>query len=153
MVFRHTVIEMVLASDLKRHFGVLDAFKARVSQGTPWDMERDSDRLLLLQMALKAADIGHAVKPLAIHKEWARRANEEFYNQGDAERALSLQVSPFMDRMNNNVPRSQMSFFQFLVLPLFELWVKAFPKSSPLLFHMTACPTSSTGSTRCRPAY
>eukprot|EP00899_Mesostigma_viride_P002150 jgi/Mesvir1/11936/Mv00270-RA.1 len=108
--FRRIVIETVLASDLKRHFGVLDAFKARVSQGTPWDAERDGDRLLLLQMALKAADMGHAAKPLAIHKEWARRANEEFYNQGDAERALSLQVSPFMDRMNNQVPRSQVSF-------------------------------------------
>eukprot|EP00899_Mesostigma_viride_P017711 jgi/Mesvir1/25941/Mv20935-RA.1 len=104
---RRVVIQMVLASDIKRHFGILDAFKARVSQETPWDLEKDSDRLLLLQLALKVADIGHAAKPLAIHQEWSRRVNEEFYLQGDAERAAGLLVSPFMDRYHNNVPKSQ----------------------------------------------
>eukprot|EP00899_Mesostigma_viride_P019891 jgi/Mesvir1/27903/Mv03418-RA.2 len=53
MEVRRVVIEVVLATDMKRHFGVLDAFKARVSQELPWDPDRDSDRILLLQLALK----------------------------------------------------------------------------------------------------
>eukprot|EP00899_Mesostigma_viride_P013622 jgi/Mesvir1/22260/Mv18211-RA.3 len=124
MEVRRIVIEMVLASDLKRHFVTLDAFKARVSQELPWDPERDSDRLLLLQLAAKVADIGHTAKPLKAHQEWTRRACEEFYRQGDMERELSLRISPFMDRNINNVPRSQVGFFQFLAMPLMDVWVK-----------------------------
>eukprot|EP00899_Mesostigma_viride_P018970 jgi/Mesvir1/27074/Mv20766-RA.1 len=137
MELRRVVINVVLASDLKRHFGVLDALKARVAQEAPWDVERDSDRIMLLQMLLKVADIGHSAKPLALHKEWSHRVIEEFYRQGDEERALSLKVSPFMDRHNNNIPRSQVCFFQFLAVPLFKAWVKCFPASGHLLQNMT----------------
>eukprot|EP00899_Mesostigma_viride_P024389 jgi/Mesvir1/5134/Mv25092-RA.1 len=133
MELRHIVIEMVLMSDMKRHFGVLDAFKARVSQDQAWDMTKSSDRLLLLQLSLKICDLGHCAKPLPIHLEWSRRVNEEFYLQGDAERAAQLHVSPFMDRFNNSVPRSQLGFFQFLAVPLYDAWVKSFPKSSYLI--------------------
>eukprot|EP00899_Mesostigma_viride_P001380 jgi/Mesvir1/11242/Mv01052-RA.5 len=105
---RHTVIDMVLATDLKRHFVILDQFKARISQNAPWDAAKESDRMLLLQLSLKVADIGHSSKPLAAHVEWSHRVTEEFYKQGDLERAAKLVVSPFMDRLNNNVPRSQL---------------------------------------------
>eukprot|EP00899_Mesostigma_viride_P018299 jgi/Mesvir1/26470/Mv16142-RA.1 len=108
MEVRRIVIEIVLATDLKHHFVTLDTFKARVSQELPWDPERDSDRILLLQLAVKVADIGHTAKPLKTHQEWTRRACEEFYRQGDMERELSLRISPFMDRKINNVPRSQL---------------------------------------------
>eukprot|EP00899_Mesostigma_viride_P014695 jgi/Mesvir1/23226/Mv21742-RA.1 len=135
---RRIVIDLVLASDLKRHFGILDQFKARVSQSTPWDIAKESDRTLLMQLALKVSDIGHAAKPLAVHQEWSRRVTEEFYKQGDAEREAKLDVSPFMDRFNNSMPRSQVGFFQFLAMPLFEAWVKAFPRSAHLLSNTTA---------------
>eukprot|EP00899_Mesostigma_viride_P004418 jgi/Mesvir1/13978/Mv25581-RA.8 len=129
MEVRRIVIEMVLASDLKRHFVALDVFKARMSQELPWDPERDSDRILLLQLALKVADIGHTAKPLKVHQEWTQRACEEFYRQGDMERELSLRMSPFMDRHNNNVPRSQVRFFQFVAKPLVDAWVKVSGRS------------------------
>eukprot|EP00899_Mesostigma_viride_P028251 jgi/Mesvir1/8610/Mv04942-RA.1 len=135
---RHIVIDMVLASDLKRHFVFLDQLKARISQNTPWDASKDSDRMLLLQLSLKVADIGHSAKPLPIHREWSQRVTEEFYRQGDRERAAQLAVSPFMDRFSNNVPKSQLGFFQFFAMPLFEALVKAFPKMNPLLSNMTS---------------
>eukprot|EP00899_Mesostigma_viride_P002519 jgi/Mesvir1/12268/Mv00479-RA.3 len=57
---RHVMIEMVLATDLQRHFHVLDAFKTRLLtlQDKPWDRDSESDRLLLLRMAIKVADLG-----------------------------------------------------------------------------------------------
>eukprot|EP00899_Mesostigma_viride_P028312 jgi/Mesvir1/8666/Mv02607-RA.2 len=136
--FRRTVIAMVLATDLKQHFVAMDQFKARISQNIPWDAHKDSDRALLLQISLKIADIGHSAKPLATHLEWSSRVTEEFYKQGDLEMAANLAVSPFMDRHTNNVPKSQLGFFQFLAMPLFEAWVKAFPKSIMLLSYMSA---------------
>eukprot|EP00899_Mesostigma_viride_P014750 jgi/Mesvir1/23276/Mv20980-RA.3 len=112
---RHIVIDMVLASDLKRHFVFLDQLKARICQNTPWDASKDSDRMLLLQLSLKVADIGHSAKPLAIHREWSQRVTEEFYRQGDRERAAQLAVSPFMDRFSNNLPKSQVRLQQLPV--------------------------------------
>eukprot|EP00899_Mesostigma_viride_P022493 jgi/Mesvir1/3428/Mv11926-RA.2 len=104
---RRLVIDVVLATDLKHHFGILDQFKTRASQDVPWDPTKESDRTLLLQVALKVADIGHAAKPLPHHQLWSQQVIEEFYNQGDAERKAGLKISPFMDRIDNNVPKSQ----------------------------------------------
>eukprot|EP00899_Mesostigma_viride_P004951 jgi/Mesvir1/14457/Mv11504-RA.1 len=138
MELRRVVIDMVLATEMKKHFAVVDQFKTRLLQGAQWDVNKDSDRTLLLQLVLKVADIGHSAKPLAVHVEWSRRVNEEFYKQGDAERLARLEVSPFMDRFKNNVPKSQLGFFHFLVVPLFESWVKAFPRSAHLLASIEA---------------
>eukprot|EP00899_Mesostigma_viride_P021163 jgi/Mesvir1/29048/Mv18357-RA.1 len=135
---RHSIIEMVLATDLKRHFALLDAFKSRLLnlQDKPWDKDSETDRLLLLRMAIKIADLGHACKPLAMHKVWTGLIVEEFYVQGDLERSAQMPISPFMDRNNNNVPKAQHGFIHFLVFPLVEAWVKAFPKSAPLLANL-----------------
>eukprot|EP00899_Mesostigma_viride_P016284 jgi/Mesvir1/24657/Mv21958-RA.2 len=135
---RRIIIEMVLATDLKRHFMLLDTFRTRLMslQDKPWDRDNESDRLLLLRMAIKVADLGHTCKPLPLHQQWTALIVEEFYLQGDAERAQHLDVSPFMDRKANCVPKAQHGFFHFVVLPLVEAWVKAFPKSAPLLANL-----------------
>eukprot|EP00899_Mesostigma_viride_P009844 jgi/Mesvir1/18861/Mv10515-RA.1 len=105
---RRIVIEIVLASDLKRHFELVEAFKARTKdKGSPLSKSNEVDRLLLMKVALKVADIGHSAKKLDIHKKWTDAITEEFYLQGDRERAAGLQVSPFMDRENNNLAKSQ----------------------------------------------
>eukprot|EP00899_Mesostigma_viride_P002491 jgi/Mesvir1/12242/Mv00460-RA.2 len=105
---RRTVIQIVLASDLKRHFELVEAFKARTKdKGSPLSKSNEGDRLLLMQVALKVADIGHSAKKLDIHKKWTDAITEEFYLQGDRERAAGFKVSPFMDRENNNLAKSQ----------------------------------------------
>eukprot|EP00899_Mesostigma_viride_P009846 jgi/Mesvir1/18863/Mv10515-RA.3 len=136
---RRIVIEIVLASDLKRHFELVEAFKARTKdKGSPLSKSNEVDRLLLMKVALKVADIGHSAKKLDIHKKWTDAITEEFYLQGDRERAAGLQVSPFMDRENNNLAKSQLGFFHFIALPLFQAWVANFPDSQPILEEMTA---------------
>ena len=44
---------------------------------------------------------------------------EEFFAQGDAERAAGMAVSPMMDRHNTSYPLSQINFIEFVVAPLF----------------------------------
>eukprot|EP00899_Mesostigma_viride_P006832 jgi/Mesvir1/1614/Mv05056-RA.1 len=136
---RRMVIEIVLASDLKRHFELVEAFKARTKdKESPLSKSNEGHRLLLMQVALKVADIGHSAKKLDIHKKWTDAITEEFYLQGDKEREAGLQVSPFMDRENNNLAKSQLGFFSFIALPLFQAWVAIFPDSQPILEEMTA---------------
>lgn len=68
---------------------------AGIAAVTPLD---ETERLLSLQMALKCADIGHIVESLETHKKWVSALEEEFFLQGDAERAAGLPISPLFDR-------------------------------------------------------
>ena len=93
---------MVLGTEMKRHFEILTSFKSRVAaegfaSPTAERLGRKDVRLLLL-VALHAADMADPAKPVAISIEWAARAMDEFFAQGDLEAQLGLPVSAFMDR-------------------------------------------------------
>ena len=50
------------------------------------------------QIALKAADIGHVALPEHLHRLWVGRLQEEFFAQGDRERAAGMPISAMMNR-------------------------------------------------------
>ncbi|KAG2497676.1 hypothetical protein HYH03_004414 [Edaphochlamys debaryana] len=94
------------------------------SAPTPLD---DADRLLSLQLALKVADIGHLGSELGVHKRWLAALEEEFFLQGDREKALGLPISPLFDRTKAGVSKSQVGFMDFVALPLVRALADAFP--------------------------
>ncbi|KAF8764474.1 cGMP-inhibited 3' like protein [Argiope bruennichi] len=118
--FRFLVIECILATDLKRHFEIVAEFNAKANDddapGIDWMSE--ADRLLVMEMCIKLADINGPCKRHDIHVQWTRRIAEEFYEQGDEEADLGLQVSPYMDRKNPQLAKLQESFITHLVAPL-----------------------------------
>jgi hypothetical protein len=68
---RSLIIELILATDLSRHFEILSGLKAKIAftQATPKELEEQdksvwfaNDSLLLLKIMLKIADIGHFYK-------------------------------------------------------------------------------------------
>lgn len=74
-------------------------------------------------MLMKAADVSNPTKSEEIYDQWIERITTEFFAQGDRERALGLQISPFCNRNAENagnVASSQKGFIQFIVAPLFE---------------------------------
>lgn len=58
-------------------------------------------------MALKLSDLGHLAAPLPVHLRWVAGLEEEFFRQGDREKADSLPVSPLFDRAKPGVTKSQ----------------------------------------------
>ena len=46
---------------------------------------------------------------------------EEFYRQGDREQSEGLPVSPLFDRNKPGVTKSQVGFFDVVILPLFQV--------------------------------
>jgi len=94
-----------------------------------------SERLLVLQMAMKVADIGHCFTPLGQHLQWLQRLEDEMFLQGDLESRMELPISCFMDRRKPGVfhPVNQEGFFLAVVEPTVKLWSGAFPSSQPLL--------------------
>lgn len=93
------------------------------SPGVDWYSE--GDRLLVLQMSIKLADINGPCKRRPLHLQWTQRIAEEFYEQGDEEARLGLVISPYMDRRCPQLARLQESFINHLVAPLCSAYGEA----------------------------
>ena len=76
--FRNAVIASVLATDLAHHMEITAQWNSLINKFTKDDK---SHRMLLLQVLLKAADIGNPGKPFEIAKYWANMVQEEFFAQ------------------------------------------------------------------------
>ncbi|KAA6429425.1 MAG: hypothetical protein FRX49_00819 [Trebouxia sp. A1-2] len=145
--YRDVCIDQVLGTDMKKHFDIISrfqaAFKTVPSSGAPkpntsnsmnWNEVKPQDKTLVFQMVLKCADIGHLAAPAETHKRWAFQLEEEFFRQGDKERAVGLPVSPLMDRnQTGGMTRSQLGFFNIVGLPLFKAMAELFEEAQPML--------------------
>lgn len=114
---RKLLIELVLSTDLAVHFDIMGVFKRKQSV---LDIKNDEDRSLSLQMILKCGDLSHPSRPRKLHLKWSELVTEEFFQQGDRERALNLPHSMLMDRKTTNLAKSQIGFITFLVAPMFQ---------------------------------
>ncbi|CAO3698144.1 unnamed protein product [Rhizopus stolonifer] len=90
-------------------------------------------RLILCQIILHAADISNALRPWPICRSWSNLVCQEFFGQGDAERAQGLTVSPNMDRNQVSQTTIGLQFGDFVVSPYFEIFAALFPKADELL--------------------
>merc|ERR1711981_818319 len=72
--------------------------------------------------AIKVADLIHCSRPLELHHRWVDLITEEFFNQGDLEKAKNMQLSPGMDRSQPPGAPQQVGFTEIFVLPLFKAW-------------------------------
>ncbi|KAL6752278.1 hypothetical protein V8C86DRAFT_1814194 [Haematococcus lacustris] len=179
---RKLMIELVLGTDMKQHFGIIGQFTAlhrtgagdgstagmpgNARQGRSFEMSppsslngskkgegvppacnnnnspslehclqpvSDQDKLVSMQAALKCSDLGHLAAPLPVHLAWVSRLEAEFFAQGDAERAQGLTISPLCDRTKQGITKSQVGFFEFVALPLFNNFTARFTAAKPLL--------------------
>ena len=125
---RETIVTMVLATDMAQHFDLLAKFKGKLT-ANGFDPKDRKDRLLLLQIAIKCADISNPTKKEKACVAWAQRVMEEFYKQGDEERRRGMPVSAFMDRNKPAEAKCQLGFIDFIVGPLFEVWTNFLPET------------------------
>lgn len=107
--FRKYVIELVLATDNGVHEHVMDTLKT--------DPENHEN---IYRAAIHAADLGGSGKTSKLSKEWANRVLDEFYRQGDQEKAMGISVLPVMNR-NNPTPRGvfQEGFIRTICMPIY----------------------------------
>ncbi|KAK9862771.1 hypothetical protein WJX84_008507 [Apatococcus fuscideae] len=69
----------------------------------------ESEKVLMFQMVMKCADIGHLTQPRDIHRAWVSSLEEEFFRQGDLEKGNDLPASPLMDRSKSGITQTQAS--------------------------------------------
>ncbi|XP_050098836.1 cAMP-specific 3',5'-cyclic phosphodiesterase-like isoform X2 [Anopheles aquasalis] len=147
--FRKMVIDMVLSTDMSKHMTLLADLKTMVetkkvaisgNQGMSSAaaaeprsggsgvllrlLDSYTDRIQVLQNLVHCADLSNPTKPLPLYRRWVRRLMEEFFRQGDRERATGMDVSPMCDRRSATVESSQVGFIDYIVHPLWEAWAE-----------------------------
>eukprot|EP00698_Gefionella_okellyi_P003609 TRINITY_DN13389_c0_g1_i1.p1 TRINITY_DN13389_c0_g1~~TRINITY_DN13389_c0_g1_i1.p1 ORF type:complete len:580 (-),score=133.94 TRINITY_DN13389_c0_g1_i1:81-1820(-) len=133
--FRSTVISCILATDLALHMEYQTKFAALVD-GT-YDKDRREDRLLLVQLLLKSADISNTCKRYELAKYWSDMVQEEFYQQGDNERRKGMSVSAFMDRSHRQQARMSINFIDFIVAPFYKKLIALLPEMQFAVDYLT----------------
>jgi 3'5'-cyclic nucleotide phosphodiesterase len=96
------------------------------------------ERTLLLCCILHCADISNPARPAEVAAKWSTRVLAEFFAQGDREREAGTTVSPMCDRNTTSRATSQINFVEFVVAPLFSLFVRIFPDAGELLENASA---------------
>lgn len=121
---RDMMIQMVLATDMAKHFEDVALFKTNILPGPDEELaiKNVGDKKLVLKMILHTCDVSNPAKDRELMLRWTDRVVEEFFVQGDLEKQLSLPVSPFMDRDTIVLKKMQVGFADFIVTPLFSVW-------------------------------
>jgi len=139
---RGLFVELILATDMASNRSILESFDAalerfaRAPVASPdggFTPGSAGDAVLLLQVAVKCADLGHLTLSRAAHLHSVGRLDAELFAQGDRERSLGLEVSFLMDREKPGVASSQVEFFEDVALPLFRRLAMACPALQPML--------------------
>jgi len=115
---------------MANHVDIMNQFANRRKTAEGLDFLNKEDRLLAMKLVIKCADISNPARTPSIYNKWVDRVMEEFFQQGDKEKQLSLPVSSFMDRDTTHVPKCQLGFIQYICLPTFTALVEQFPKAN-----------------------
>ena len=119
---RHTIIECVLATDMKVHFSLLSKFEAlNQDKPSPGDAFKESKELLLC-MLIHAADISGSAREIATAAKWSALVAEEFTNQYQLELEKKLPVTSYFKDLHIpvNFYKSELGFLNFIVKPLYQ---------------------------------
>mmetsp|Transcript_38055 Transcript_38055/g.96311 ORF Transcript_38055/g.96311 Transcript_38055/m.96311 type:complete len:570 (+) Transcript_38055:704-2413(+) len=138
--FKARLINVVLATDMANHFDILSKFKSTFmgSAVDATDEERMQPNMeLILQMVIKCADLGHCTMMRKTHLFWSKCLEEEFFLQGDQEKATGTkpsELSPLTDRdqLGAMSPGNQIGFFNYIILPMYNALAATFPGTAPL---------------------
>ncbi|KAI8122736.1 5'-cyclic phosphodiesterase 8, High affinity cAMP-specific and IBMX-insensitive 3' [Lucilia cuprina] len=123
---RSTIIDMILATEMTRHFEHLakfvSVFGAEVEPRDIVQTEEESS-ILMRRMLIKVADVSNPARPMICCIEWARRIAEEYFTQTDEEKAKDLPiVMPMFDRATCSIPKSQIGFIEYIIQDMMHAW-------------------------------
>jgi hypothetical protein len=130
-------IQLILGTDMYRHWELLDQLKEITSKRKRRWVNNESDRLTMMQILLKSADLSTACRPWGQADKFAGNVCEEFFRQGQLDRAPGMVYEEgFNDRDHLDKEKSQIPFYKEVVIPLFQELGKAFPALSTLPQHI-----------------
>ncbi|XP_044249269.1 high affinity cAMP-specific and IBMX-insensitive 3',5'-cyclic phosphodiesterase 8 isoform X3 [Drosophila takahashii] len=123
---RSTIIDMILATEMTRHFEHLAKFVSVFGGEEPREHNSQTDEeqsILMRRMLIKVADVSNPARPMQFCIEWARRIAEEYFMQTDEEKQRHLPiVMPMFDRATCSIPKSQIGFIEYIIQDMMHAW-------------------------------
>lgn len=92
----------------------------------------EKSKQLVSSVILHSCDISTSLRDFETSITWADLLFEEFFNQGDMEKAQGLEISMMCDRTTTNIAGGQAGFIQFVVLPIFYQLAEISPEIEEL---------------------
>ena len=135
---RKRMISQILATDMANHGETISTIKSKIKSCQEEGQNRFNllsgnestkfgEQQSLLNYLIHMADLGHNCKKYEISKIWVKILCEEFWLQGDKEKANGMPISFMCDRDNTDVPASQIGFLRGFILSSFDCLVSMFP--------------------------
>ncbi len=90
--------------------------------------KNNENQQLILDNCIHICDISNPAKKANVYDKWVELVFEEFFNQGDKERAANVPLSLLCDRSTTNITKAQIGFINFIVKPYFETFVDLVPE-------------------------
>ncbi|XP_065338353.1 probable 3',5'-cyclic phosphodiesterase pde-5 isoform X4 [Cloeon dipterum] len=123
----------ILATDLALFFPN-KARLAKIVEDDQFSWTNPEHRLLLEAITMTASDLSASAKPWELQVKTVKVIFEEFYEQGDAEKAAGRNPIPMMDREQpDQQAASQVGFINGICIPCYSLLYKLMPETKPLL--------------------
>lgn len=122
---RASIIDMVLATDMSKHFEHLQKFKAAIdaSEVTKFSALDADFKVIVKRILVKAADISNQGRPHHLCVVWSERIAVEYFAQTDEEKKRGYPVMlPAFERSSCYLPKTQAQFIDFFILDLFQTW-------------------------------
>ncbi|KAK8891910.1 hypothetical protein M9Y10_029132 [Tritrichomonas musculus] len=122
------IIQLILITDMAKHFDFLKMVNGDIDKDGPYDESDAQNRLKIMQCILKCGDISNVSRPFELADKWCDVLCEEFFRQGDLELASGMEyTSPLNDREHLDKPKSQIGFYTFVCLPLYQTAARVYP--------------------------
>uniref|UniRef100_A0A2K6GJN8 PDEase domain-containing protein n=1 Tax=Propithecus coquereli TaxID=379532 RepID=A0A2K6GJN8_PROCO len=151
-ILHQRIIDMVLATEMTKHFEHVNKFVNSISkplaaleesEETEKNQEAVNSMLrtpenwtLIKQMLIKCPNVSNPCRPLEYYIEWAARISEEYFSHTDGEKQQdSPMAMPAFDRNTCNIPKSQISFIDYFITDTFDAW-DAFVDLPDLMQHL-----------------
>jgi hypothetical protein len=121
-ICRKLIIEIVLNSELSRHFSLITTLKTKLGNSFP--TESLEDKILILSMCLRISDDFKVVRDgRNVFTKWMDYMFDEYYRQGDIEKQIDIPISKFMDRSSTNKAKAYLNYIKVVSIPLFSTFM------------------------------
>ncbi|GFN82273.1 cGMP-dependent 3',5'-cyclic phosphodiesterase-like [Plakobranchus ocellatus] len=120
--------EIILATDLAHHLRTVKE-QEELAQSGAYDKSNARDKQVLLCLLMTACDLSDQTKNWNNTKYIAALVYQEFFSQGDLEKALGKNPLEMMDRERACIPELQISFLDNIAAPVYKILATFFPEA------------------------
>ncbi|XP_046331739.1 cGMP-dependent 3',5'-cyclic phosphodiesterase-like isoform X1 [Haliotis rufescens] len=118
--------DIILATDLAHHLRILGDLGIMAEKG--YDSTKPNQRNMLLCLLMTSCDLSDQTKDWNNTKHIAAQVYQEFFSQGDLEKAVGKDPIEMMDREKACIPDLQINFLDGIALPVYRILEKLFPE-------------------------